>query len=277
MTDKDEFNDVANIIVPIENPKSSRGIADIQNEEKMAHMEQELEILREELRQVRDLTKLSATTFPTFKTPIYFPKANLPSADLPNQLKLTERALLTWDRTEVIVHGELSHPIHSINSIPVTDELDGATFHTLEIMQAIRVNEEAEPEDTKLSSTTKMVASEMLKYGYQPKSGLGPKSSGIVEPIQLKHQKGTNGLRYEPALGGFHREKSDTIFVLEQALIPDQACVDDITEGIGNLFVAMAGEEGGINLNRLTIHDAELGEILQNWTTSPSVFQPESW
>ncbi|KAG5630354.1 hypothetical protein H5410_002071 [Solanum commersonii] len=92
MTNKDEFNAAINIIIPIENPKSSRSIADIQNEEKMAHMEQELEILREELRQVRDLAKLLATTFPTFKTLIYFPKANLPSADLPNQSELSQYA-----------------------------------------------------------------------------------------------------------------------------------------------------------------------------------------
>ncbi|KAH0672672.1 hypothetical protein KY290_024907 [Solanum tuberosum] len=52
MTDKDEFNTAANIIVPIKNPKSSRSMIDIQNEEKMARMEQELEILREELLQV---------------------------------------------------------------------------------------------------------------------------------------------------------------------------------------------------------------------------------
>ncbi|KAH0657800.1 hypothetical protein KY289_026548 [Solanum tuberosum] len=57
MTDKDEFNAAANIIVPIENLESSRSIADIQNEEKMARMEQEFEILREELRQVRNLAK----------------------------------------------------------------------------------------------------------------------------------------------------------------------------------------------------------------------------
>ncbi|KAH0696114.1 hypothetical protein KY290_013475 [Solanum tuberosum] len=90
MTDKDEFNVAANIILTIENPKSSRSIADIQNEEKMAHMEQELKILREELCQVRDLAKLSVTTFPTFKTPIYFPKADLPSADLLNQPEQTQ-------------------------------------------------------------------------------------------------------------------------------------------------------------------------------------------
>ncbi|KAG5616372.1 hypothetical protein H5410_016196 [Solanum commersonii] len=70
----------------------SRSITNIQNEEKMAHMEQELEILREELRQVRDSAKISVTTFLTFKTPIYFPKADLPSTGLPNQSKLTQRA-----------------------------------------------------------------------------------------------------------------------------------------------------------------------------------------
>ncbi|KAG5599843.1 hypothetical protein H5410_031213 [Solanum commersonii] len=58
----------------------------------MAHMEQELEILREELCQVRDLAKLSATTFPTFKMPIYFPKVDLPSADLPNHPEQTQHA-----------------------------------------------------------------------------------------------------------------------------------------------------------------------------------------
>ncbi|KAG5570823.1 hypothetical protein H5410_060589 [Solanum commersonii] len=42
----------------------------------------------------------------------------------------------------------LSHPILSVNSILVTDELDGATFHTLEIMQVVRVNEEVEPDNT---------------------------------------------------------------------------------------------------------------------------------
>ncbi|KAG5581202.1 hypothetical protein H5410_051829 [Solanum commersonii] len=165
-------------------------------------------------------------------------------------------------RTAVTIHGELSHPILSVNYIPVADELDGATFQTLETMQAIRVGEELETGNTKLSSAAKMVASEILKYGYQPKNGLGPKSNGIVEPIQLKHQRGTNGLRYEPASGRDCHRSSDTIFVPEQALIPDQDGVDDIVKGIGNLFVAMAGEEEKISLNKLTICDAEPGEIL---------------
>ncbi|KAG5599488.1 hypothetical protein H5410_030858 [Solanum commersonii] len=92
MVDKDEFNATANIMVPIENLEGSRKVTYIQNEEKMAHMEQELEILREELHQVQDMAKLSTSTFPTFKTPIYFPKADLPFANLPNKPKLTQHA-----------------------------------------------------------------------------------------------------------------------------------------------------------------------------------------
>ena len=82
-----------------------------------------------------------------------------------------------WGRTEVTIHGELSHPIHSINSILSIDKLDEATFHNLEIMQSIRAKEEGESTDAKLSKAAKMVASVMLKYGYQPKSGLRPKSN----------------------------------------------------------------------------------------------------
>ncbi|KAK4734258.1 hypothetical protein R3W88_008519 [Solanum pinnatisectum] len=52
-------------------------------------------------------------------------------------------------------------------------------------MQAVRVNEEEKPDDTKLSSAAKMVASEILKYRYQLKNGLGPKSNSIIEPIQM--------------------------------------------------------------------------------------------
>ncbi|KAG5599539.1 hypothetical protein H5410_030909 [Solanum commersonii] len=79
-------------MIPIENPEGSRNMTDIQNEEKMARTEQELKILKEELRQVRDLAKLSATNFPTFKTPIYFAKADFSSADLSNHPEQTQHA-----------------------------------------------------------------------------------------------------------------------------------------------------------------------------------------
>lgn len=42
------------------------------------------------------------------------------------------------------------------------EELDGAIFHTMEIMQAARIDEKTEPIEVKMSIATKMVASEML-------------------------------------------------------------------------------------------------------------------
>ncbi|KAG5628276.1 hypothetical protein H5410_013494 [Solanum commersonii] len=83
MIDKDDFNAAANIMIPIENLEVSQNIIDSQNEEKMARMEQELEILREELHQVARLGQTK---------PIYFAKADLPSADLPNQPEQTQHA-----------------------------------------------------------------------------------------------------------------------------------------------------------------------------------------
>ncbi|XP_055800430.1 uncharacterized protein LOC129869872 [Solanum dulcamara] len=183
-----------------------------------------------------------------------------------------------WGHTEVTVHGELNHPIYSVNSVPVNEELDGATFHTLEIMQAVRIDEKLESVGVKLSGASKMVAAEMLKYGYQPKTGLGPRANGIVEPIQLKHQKGTTGLGYGSTSGRVHNRGSIKItFVPEQVPILDHASDDDIVEGIGNLFVAMIGEEEEIDLRKLSIRDSKPGESLQNWTVSPSLFRQKSW
>uniref|UniRef100_M1DCI1 Uncharacterized protein n=1 Tax=Solanum tuberosum TaxID=4113 RepID=M1DCI1_SOLTU len=135
MTNRDEFNAAANIMIPIENPEGSENVTDIQNEDKMAHMEQELDILREELRQVRDLAKLSASTFPTFKTPIYFPKADLPSADLPYQPELSQHAS---------AHGRvpLASPI-AVKTMPDLSNRDP----TIPIMQKILGEHVAAPYD----------------------------------------------------------------------------------------------------------------------------------
>jgi len=42
-----------------------------------------------------------------------------------------------------------------------------------------------------------MVATTMLKYGYQPGKGLGLCSQGIVDPITLSGNQGTSGLEYK--------------------------------------------------------------------------------
>ncbi|PHU27146.1 hypothetical protein BC332_05478 [Capsicum chinense] len=119
------------------------------------------------------------------------------------------------------------------------------------------------PTEAEMSNAKNMVASEMLKYGYQPKIGLGPRADGVVEPIQLKQQKGTTGLGYDPISGvtcskGFRM----TIFEPAQVLVSEQIDDEDITERIGNLFVAMIEEKSEIAFKKLTIRDADLGEAL---------------
>ncbi|KAF3635540.1 hypothetical protein FXO38_24588 [Capsicum annuum] len=133
------------------------------------------------------------------------------------------------------------------------------------------------PAEAEMSNTKKMVASEMLKYGYQPKTGLGPRADDIVEPIQLKQQKGTTRLGYDPISGvTFSKGFRMTIFVPAQVLVSEQTDDEDITEGIGNLFVAMIEEKSEIAFKKLTIRDADPGEALQNWTTNSSLFCQES-
>ncbi|KAF3667249.1 hypothetical protein T459_16398 [Capsicum annuum] len=73
-----------------------------------------------------------------------------------------------------------------------------------------------------------MVRLKMLKYGYHPKTGLGPKADGIIEPIQLKNKK-------------------------------EQVVDEYIIEGIGNLFVAVTKREPEMDFKKLTIRDAEPG------------------
>ncbi|PHT97640.1 hypothetical protein BC332_33434 [Capsicum chinense] len=119
-----------------------------------------------------------------------------------------------------------------------------------------------------------MVASEMLKYGYHPKTGLGSRADGIVEPIQLKHQIGTTSLGYEPIFGGScSKGFGVTVFMPAQVPVSGKMVDENIIEGIGNLFMVVIKGEPEIDFKKLTIHDVEPGEVLQNWTISPSLFR----
>ncbi|MCE0481100.1 hypothetical protein HAX54_038511 [Datura stramonium] len=186
-----------------------------------------------------------------------------------------------------IVHGmtrELSHPVYSSTTSPIIEELDGATFHVVEIMKVVKVRERKEFDEVKISKTTKMVASEMLKYGYQPKTGLGVKSDGIVEPIQLKHLNNTFGFGYAPILGKLcNMQLEKKVFLQEQVLVTGLEIVpksdECIIEEMENIFIAMTEEDYGkneVDLRMPTIRDAEPREVLQNWTTRPSLFLHES-
>ncbi|KAF3644765.1 hypothetical protein FXO37_21320 [Capsicum annuum] len=110
-------------------------------------------------------------------------------------------------------------------------------------MQTSTIHEKIEPGEVKMLSVAKMVVSEMLKYEYQPKTRLGPKTDGTIEPIQLKHQRGNTVLGYKPTFRGIRSEGLRVIvFVPTQVPVSEQAVDEDIIDGIGNLF--LSGIEG---------------------------------
>ncbi|MCD7471117.1 hypothetical protein HAX54_011404 [Datura stramonium] len=116
-----------------------------------------------------------------------------------------------------------------------------------------------------------MVASEMLKYEYQSKTGLGVNSNGIIEPIQLNHQNDAFGLGHESTVGkarNMHFEKK--VFISEHVPALGQGITSEpdecITKGIENLFIAMTIEDYGeeeMDLQMLTIRDAESGGLAE--------------
>ncbi|PHT59438.1 hypothetical protein CQW23_01801 [Capsicum baccatum] len=132
-------------------------------------------------------------------------------------------------------------------------------------MQVRNTNEKIKPVQINILSAVKIFELEMLKYGYHPKKRLGPKANGIVEPIKLKHQRGTIGLGYELSFEGVCSEGLGvTMFVPAQLLVLEQVVDEDIIEGIKFCFVAGIEGEPEMNFKKLTIRVVEPGEVLWN-------------
>ncbi|MCE3214620.1 hypothetical protein HAX54_052900 [Datura stramonium] len=121
ITEYDESNTAANVLVSIKNPESSQRRADVRNDEQMDHLEEEYKELKEELCQVRDLTRLNVATFshllhfPSLETPNpeHFPKSVLrtaPNLSLPNQVGTMSTYPTTQHRTRA--HVETSYDAH---------------------------------------------------------------------------------------------------------------------------------------------------------------------
>ncbi|MCE5165796.1 hypothetical protein HAX54_012326 [Datura stramonium] len=111
-----------------------------------------------------------------------------------------------------------------------------------EIIQALKVREKKESDEVKISKTTKMVASEMLKIGYKPNLG---------KLYNMQSEKKVLVQEQVPAS--------------EPEIMPKPG--ECIIEGIENMFISMTEEDYGkneVDLRMPTIHDAEPGEVLQH-------------
>ncbi|KAG5612351.1 hypothetical protein H5410_023632 [Solanum commersonii] len=101
---------------------------------------------------------------------------------------------------EIIVHVEDDLPIYRDPSIPYIVAKEGCDSIVYQSFEAVSVDRFREGDpiiQPYLSSSSLMVATKMLKYGYQPGKGLRLCSQGIVDPITLLGNQGTSGLGYK--------------------------------------------------------------------------------
>ena len=129
----------------------------------------------------------------------------------------------------------------------------------------------------------KMIATVMLQSGFEPGFGLGRNAQGIIEPVPVLATGSRYGLGYIPTDDDMKlKRKRDQgltkpIPHLYQSFpVRERAEPEDDGEGICDLFQeinAIIEEEA----EPAGIRDAEPGEILLNWTSTPILMSRTLW
>ena len=128
-----------------------------------------------------------------------------------------------------------------------------------------------------------MIATVMLQNGFEPGFGLGRNSQGIIELVPVLAKGFKYGLLYIPTDDDVKTKKrkdqelAKPISHLYQSF-PIRECAEpeDCGEGICDLFKeinAIIEQEA----EPASIRDAEPGEMLQNWTSTPILMSQTLW
>ncbi|XP_069143545.1 uncharacterized protein [Solanum lycopersicum] len=177
---------------------------------------------------------------------------------------------LVWNNEELVIHGERSH---SGKQVPILDEMpQSSDFYTMELV--IATDESLAPQ-TPMSAVYRMIATVMLQSGFEPGFGLGRNAQGIIESVSVLATGSKYDLGYIPTdVDVKMKRKKDQgltkpIPHLYQSFpVRKHAEPEDDGEGICDLFRevnAVIKEE----VNPAGIRDAEPGEMLRNWTSTP--------
>ncbi|XP_060194945.1 uncharacterized protein LOC132624137 [Lycium barbarum] len=106
-----------------------------------------------------------------------------------------------YEKQEITVHGEDDLSIYRDPSVPCVEAKEGCEsliFQTFEIVAADQFMEGKPILEPRLSSTSVMVATQMLQNGYEPGKGLGVSLQGIVDPISPFGNQNTFSLGFRP-------------------------------------------------------------------------------
>ncbi|XP_069143297.1 uncharacterized protein [Solanum lycopersicum] len=177
---------------------------------------------------------------------------------------------LVWRNEELVIHGKRSH---SDKQVPILDETPQTSdFYTVELVNA---TDEVLAPQTPMPAVYKMIATVMLQSGFEPGSGLGRNAQGIIKPVPVLAHGSKYGLGYIPTDDDMKikrrrdQELTKPIPHLYHSFpVREHAEPEDEGEGICDLFNeinAVIEEEA----EPAGIRDAEPGDMLQNWTSTP--------
>ncbi|KAH0657991.1 hypothetical protein KY289_026739 [Solanum tuberosum] len=141
-----------------------------------------------------------------------------------------------------------------------------------------------------------MVATTMLKYGYQHDKGFGLCSQGIVDPIILLGNQGTSGLGYKQSKrnGDETKNHKRTDWALPQ-LIPHiyhsfikpqgpemeasftHEDIEEVIQDLSQLFCEVNMVQVGEGTSHADVQLVGSGFELNNWEATPFPIRKESW
>ncbi|XP_070002956.1 uncharacterized protein [Nicotiana sylvestris] len=202
------------------------------------------------------------------------------------------------DEQEIIVHGEDKSSIYKDPLIPCIEAKEGSesiVYQDFEVVVVDHVEEEKPVLHPRLSATSVMVATVMMRQGYEPGKGLGASLQGISEPISPLGNRGTFGLGFRPTQAdknkSKHRKKSG--WVLQQP-IPHifytfvkprlregqnssaHANIDEICHGLSEIFSEVNMIQAGEGTSRADVQLIDPDTMLTNWETTPLPTRKES-
>nr|XP_009768901.1 PREDICTED: uncharacterized protein LOC104219847 [Nicotiana sylvestris] len=106
-----------------------------------------------------------------------------------------------WDGQEIVVHDDEDISAYNDLFVPFIEAEDDKgpwAYQTFETMSVEKISEGECIPGLGLSSTSVMVANEMLKNGFMPGKGLGSSLQGIVHPVSPRENFGTFGFGFTP-------------------------------------------------------------------------------
>ncbi|KAG5595571.1 hypothetical protein H5410_036803 [Solanum commersonii] len=195
--------------------------------------------------------------------------------------------------------GRYDLPIYRDPSIPYIKEKEGCDSIAYQSFEAVSVDrfKEGDPIiQPCLSSFSLMVATTMLKYGYQPGKGLGLCSQGIVDPITLLGNQGTSGLGFKQSKrnGDETKNHKRTDWALPQPIPhiyhsfikpqgPEMEAsfthedIEEVIQDLSQLFCEVNMVQVGEGTSHADVQLVGSGFELNNWEATPFPIRKESW